>query len=99
MIPQTGDEESQRLTKPKYQERAYDLYLGAIDVEGNYAEDDNSSFFEDMAMSSPSASTKGAPSVKVGTDCSGIEIPIIALKNTGTKYREYFYCDTQRPWT
>ena len=35
-------------------------------------------------------------SIKVGTDCSGLEAPILALKGAGIKYRHVFACDNNK---
>ena len=71
--------------------RAYDLYH---DLEDNWAEDANSFFCEGKTCSIPSASTFGISSIKVGTDCCGIEVPIIALKNAGIPFIQNLSCDS-----
>ena len=47
-------------------------------------------------MLKPSALKNGAPSVKVGIDCSGIGIPIIASKNIGICFRHLFDSDSDK---
>ena len=64
--------------------------------DSNFAEDENSFFCEGKTKSKPSAFKKGASSVKVGTDCSGIGIPIIALENIGICYRHLFDSDSDK---
>ena len=64
--------------------RAYDIDLEANDLDDNYVEDVNSFVCEGLATTTASSSTIAASSIKVGTDCSGGAVPIIALKNRCT---------------
>lgn len=86
-IFQKDDEKFQRLPTAKRQRRAYDLHLEVNGLEGNLAEDANSSLCKNMATSIPFAPTKGASSIRLGTDCSAIEAPMIALRNIGVQFR------------
>ena len=72
---------------------AYDLHSEVNDSLSYLVEDANSFFCEGKSKLKPTDSQKGASSVRVGTDCSGIGIPIIALENMGICFRHIFDCD------
>ena len=91
-IPQQGDRELLRLSQAQILKNAYDIYLEAHDLEDNYAEDVNSFFCEGQTIN-PSPSGLGASSIKVGTDCSGIDVPIIALNESGISFVHKFSSD------
>ena len=80
IVPRAGSQEDQDKTKPKYKQMAYGLHSEVNDSLSYLAEDANSFFCEGKSKLKPTDSQNGASSVKVGTDCSGIGIPIIAFR-------------------
>ena len=48
---------------------------------------------EDTFNYSPRRLTAQSKKVKVGTDCSGMDTPLIALENLGIKYDHIFSCE------
>jgi len=88
------NQEVQRLTRAIAMKKAYDLHCQVHDRKDNYTEDAHSFFCEVPTMPTPSSSTIRASSITVGTDCSGIEIPIQALINMGIPFHHIFSSDT-----
>ena len=93
IVPRPGSQEDQDKEKQKRKKMAYDLHSEVNNSLSYLVEDANSFFCEGKSRLKPTDSQKGASSVKVGTDCSGIGIPIIALENMGICFRHIFDCD------
>ena len=81
------------MTNAKYQRRAYQTWIEAQGLEDNYSEDAQSFFREDTATINPQSNVERFSSITVGTDCSGLEAPILALKEAGIKHIHSFACD------
>ena len=96
IVPRPGNQESQRLTKAKYKKRTYYLFSEVNDSDSNIAEDAISFFCEGKSKLKPSALQNGASSVKVGTVCSGIGIPIVAFSNMGICFKHLFDSDNDK---
>ena len=77
-------------------QKAYDLYCQVHDKKNKYAEDAKSFFCNGEATWNPSPLTKRSSSILVGTDCSGIEAPIIALINMGIPFIHNFSSDIDK---
>ena len=92
-IPQSLDQDTRRATKIKYQKQAYELHMDVNELESNFAENAHSFLCQGTTLRKLSDSGKKASSVKVGADCSGIGVVLIALKNMGVKFRHTFDCD------
>ena len=75
-----GAAESGRPTAAEHKKRAYDLHPELSNLENNYAEDARSFFYADCATWSLPPHQQRPSSINVGTDCSGIEIPMITLR-------------------
>jgi DNA (cytosine-5)-methyltransferase 1 len=93
------DAESLRVSSSNALKRAYDLHQDAFDLECDYMQDAHSFFQEPMSSSSRKGTAAAAPAggnpspITVGTDCSGMEAPIQALRNLRVPYSHTFSCD------
>ena len=92
IIPLTN-QKLQLKTTEAHKKIAYDLHCDVNGLQNNYAEDANSFFRGNDAIKDSPSSSDGASSIRVGTDCSGIEIPIIALTNIGAPFEHIFASD------
>ena len=90
IVPQQGDREFLRLSQARILKDAYDIHLEAYDLEDNYAKNANFFLCEGSAIN-PSSSTAEASSITVGTACSGIDVPIITLNESGIPYIHKFF--------
>ena len=91
-MPIAADVESRRPSAAIYIQRAYDWHVEVNRLKNNYAEDAKT-FFHDEKVNASAAYVDCPSSVKVGTDCSGIDVPIIAMKNMGVKHRHLSFRD------
>ena len=95
VIPQ--DPEELRLAQAAAWISAYKLHCKVMHKEENYRQDAQK-FFESAKAKSPrplavSKQDASPSSIKVGTDCSGIEAPIQALRNLQVDFSHVFSCD------
>ena len=95
VIPQ--DPEELRLAQAAAWISAYKLHCKVMHKEENYRQDAQK-FFESAKAKSPrplavSKQDASPCSIKVGTDCSGIEAPIQALRNLQVDFSHVFSCD------
>jgi DNA-cytosine methyltransferase len=81
-----NDDESRRIIQAQALYRAYIWHQDVHDQPDNYAEDANSFC---KVGGYPGMSKK----ITVGTDCSGLEAPIIALNNMNVDHKHLFSCD------
>ena len=79
--------ESRRLVQAQASYRAYKWHQDVHNLPDNYAEDANSFCREG---GNPGMFKK----ITVGTDCSGIEAPIMALNNMNISHKHLFSCDS-----
>ena len=52
--------------------------------------------FSDKEDTSDPVSIEQKEEFSIGTDCSGLDIPILALENIGVKFKHKFSCDNDR---
>jgi hypothetical protein len=86
------DSEIHRMHSGQAIKRAYDLHAELNGIKEDYSSK-AASFLSDKAC--PIQSRRN-PILQVGTDCSGIEAPIQALRNLGVKYCHRFSCDKDK---
>ena len=79
------DAEQIRMSEAKALKSAFDLYHEVNNTVGNYVNEHETFFTAAVAMVAGKER-----SLKVGTDCSGIEAPIQALDNLKEKYEHMF---------
>ena len=65
-------------------------------LESNWTEDALHFFLEDGNTLQLPVARKSVTSIKVGTDCSGIEVPLMALQNMQVPYDHVFSCDNDQ---
>lgn len=98
----TPDAETQRFSDANARYEAYKFGQENFDLDGEdpimsktYAHD-SLSFFLDDGNTRELSNGGYAPRIKVGTDCSCMEILISALKNIGVKFDHIFSCDNDQ---
>ena len=80
-----------RLSGVNARKLAFELYQQLTGIEGNYITNKQSFFTETArALVAPDVSHG---SLSVGTDCSGMEAPIQALRNLDVVHHQEFACD------
>ncbi len=89
--PLTCTEEEKRLHEAKAMYDAYSIHQQILEKQDNYVQDAGSYFTD--TWNSLSNERAGPSSIKVGTDCSGLEAPIIALRNMGVTFDHIFSCE------
>ena len=92
-VPQMPSTAKRIETQNKYKKIADDLHREVNGLDCNLTEHTNAFIVEGQRLAITSNSNESATSVKVGTDCSGIGIPLIALKNMGIPVEHEFDCD------
>ena len=86
------------MAEAQARERAHTMYNDAYDAKGTFF-DDVETFFDDgrcYARGNPKRSAdeeKASRTLTIGTDCSGMEAPIQAVRNLGIRYSHEFSCD------
>ena len=91
IIP-VSSHKDKRMSIARNKKVAYRLHCEVNELKVNYAEDANSLFRGECAINPPTLELR-ASSIKVGTDCSGIEAPIIPLNNMGIQINHVFCSD------
>ena len=74
--------------------RAFDLHAEVVGwTKNNRTKHENDFFLSDARTQKIPLEGKRPDCVKVGTDCSGLEAPFIALRNMSVPYEHVFSCD------
>ena len=95
IIPQKKNKENEQLLQNNIKKRADDLYQEVYGSRSMNAEGTHSILLNDGVITPPTL-IDGLSSIKVGTDCSGLDAPIIALKAAGIDHRHIFSAETDQ---
>ena len=87
------DAELLRIATANAKKKAYHAYQELHDLEDKYEVDVQTCFCNDGETRPLPKSMQMKHAIRVGTDCSGIETPLIALDNMGIPYQHVFSCD------
>ena len=95
IIPQKQTKEIDELLQNNIKKRADDLYQEVYSSTSMYAEDTQSYNLNDGVIKPPTL-IEGLSSITVGTDCSGLDAPIIALIAAGIDHKHIFSAETDQ---
>jgi DNA (cytosine-5)-methyltransferase 1 len=89
------NKETAELSQNVNKQRAAQLHQEVYGLASTNAEDTHSRSMNDGVIKPPTLA-KGLSSIKVGTDCSGLDAPIIALKAAGIDHEHVFSAETDQ---